>query len=263
MKRIAISLSLILALLFLMSAGAQFVNLAKANPISIPSVPTIQISYPLSSIGGYVNSTVEFEIRVNMFIGSPTLNSISYSLDSEAPVNLEDLKVTNFHDYGPDKIDFKTYKANIILKDLSEGNHTLVAYANGMSASRSFTVNSYYHITALNVLSPNSLIYSKIVPLTFTFNGEIENAHYYLYKGHESVSEKPLSGNMTLDNLSDGSYDLYFFVTTEYGQDSQILHFYVIGVPIIVGATVLLAFSIATAGLLVYHKKHKHNLVTV
>ena len=190
MKRIAISLSLILALLLLMSAGAQFVNLAKANPISIPSVPTIQISYPLTSTGGYVNSTVEFEISVNMFIESPTLNSISYSLDGEASVNLEDLKVTNFYDYGPDKIDFKTYKTNIILKDLSEGNHTLVAYANGMSASRSFTVNSYYHITALNVLSPNSQIYSKIVPLTFTFTGEIENAHYYLYKGRESVSEK-------------------------------------------------------------------------
>ena len=179
MERIAISLSLILALLLLMSVGAQFVNLAKANPISIPSVPAIQISYPLTSIGGYVNSTVEFVISVNMFIGSPTLNSISYSLYSEAPVNLESLKVTNFYDYGPDKIDFKTYKANIILKDLSEGNHTIVAYANDMSDSTNFTVNSYYHITALNVLSPNSLIYSKNVPLTFAFTGEIEKAHYY------------------------------------------------------------------------------------
>jgi hypothetical protein len=260
MKRIAISLSLILAFLFLVSAGAQFDNLGKANPISIPSVPTIQISYPLTSIGGYVNSTVEFEIYVNMFIESPTLNSISYSLDSEAPVNLEDLKVTSFYDYGPEKIDFKTYKTNIILKELSEGNHTLVAYASDMFASISFKVNSYYHITALNVLSPNSQIYSKIVPLTFTFNGEIENAHYYLYRGRESVIEKALSGNMTLENLSDGSYDLYIFVTTEFGQDSEIVHFYVIGIPIIVGATVLLAFSIAIVSL-VYFKKHKRNLV--
>jgi hypothetical protein len=125
-----------------------------------------------------------------------------------------------------------------------------------MSASTSFTVNSYYHVTALNVLSPNSQIYSSTVPLTFAFTGEIENAHYYLYKGHELVSEKSLSGNMTLENLSDGSYDLYIFVTTEYGQDSQIVHFYVIDVPIIVGATVLLIFSIMI-GLLVYHKKHR------
>ena len=100
MKKTAIALSLILALLLLMSVGAQFVNLAKANPISIPSVPAIQISYPLTSIGEYVNSTIEFVISVNMFIGSPTLNSISYRLDREAPVNLESLKVTSFYDYG-------------------------------------------------------------------------------------------------------------------------------------------------------------------
>jgi hypothetical protein len=262
MKKIAISLSLSLALLLLVSAGAQFVNLAKANPISIPQVPTIQISYPLTSTGGFVNKTVEFVIAVNMLIESSTLKSISYSLDGEAAVSLENLKVTNFYDYGPDKIDFKTYKANVILKDLSEGNHTLVAYANDMSDSTNFTVNSYYHITALNVLSPNSPIYSKIVPLMFTFTGKIQNAHYYLYNGHELVSERALSGNLTLDNLSDGSYDLYLFVTTEYGQDSKIAHFYIIGNPLIVGIIILSVFSIAI-GSLIYFKKHKHNLVVV
>lgn len=262
MKRIAISLSLCLALLLLVSAGAQFVNLAKANPISMPQVPTLQISYPLISTGGYVNSTVEFVISVNMYIESPTLNSISYSLDGKSPMNLEDLKVTNFYDYGPDKIDFKTYKANVILKDLSEGNHTIVAYANDMSDSTNFTVNSYYHVTALNVLSPNNQIYSKIVPLTFTFTGEIQNAHYYLYIGRELVSERALNGNLTLDNLSDGSYDLYLFVTTEYGQDSKLVHFFVIGNPLVVGIIILSIFSIAI-GLLIYFKKHKHNLVAV
>ena len=65
---------------------------------------------------------------------------------------------------------------------------------------------------------------------------------------------------MTFDNLSDGSYDLYLFVTTEYGQDSEIVHFTVISVPVIVGATVLLVFSIAI-GSLVYFKKHKKGLV--
>ena len=263
MKKATLVLILVFTLFSSLTLGVQLINLAKANPISIPSVsvPAIQISYPLNSIGGYVNSTVEFAIYVNMFIESPTINSISYSLDEELLVNLENLKVTNFYDYSPDKIDFKKYKANIILKDLSEGTHTLVAFASDMSASTSFTVNSYYHVTALNVLSPNSQIYSKTVPLTFAFNGEIENAHYYLYKGHESISEKALNGNMTLDNLSDGSYDLYLYVTTEYGQDSKAVHFYVIGIPIIVGATVLVVFSIASACLLVYHKKHKRNLV--
>lgn len=256
MKKTTVALTIFFTLCIALALGLQLIDIAKANPISIPSVPTIQISYPLTSISGYVNSTVEFEITVNMFIESPTLNSISYSLDGEASVNLENLKVTNFRNYGPDKIDFKTYKADIILKDLSEGTHTLVAYANDMSTSRNFTVNSNYHVTALEVLSPNGQIFSKKVPLTFTFTGEIENAHYYLYKGRETVSQKALNGNITLDNLSDGNYDLYLFVTTEYGQDSKIANFYVIGTPTIVIVTVLLAFSVAI-GSLFYLKKHK------
>ncbi len=176
-------------------------------------------------------------------------------------MHIEDLEVTSYNDYGPDKIDFKTYTANVVLEDLSEGNHTMVAYANDMSDSTSFVVNSHYRVTALNVLSPNSQIYSKNVPLTFTINGEIENAHYYLYKGHESVSEKSLSENITLDNLSDGSYDLLLFVTTDLGQDSKVVHFsvnsiYAENLPIIVGATVLFVFSTVVA-VLVYLKKRK------
>ena len=256
MKKTTLVLTFVFILFSSLSLGVQLISIAKANPISTISVPSIQISYPVTSTGGYVNSTVEFVIYVNLFIESPTINSISYSLDEEASVNREDLKVTNSHDYGPDKIDFKTYKTNIILKDLSEGDHTLVAYANDMSASTNFTVNSHYHVTALNVLSPNSLIYSKNVPLTFTFTGEIVNAHYYLYKGHELVSEKSVSGDMTLDNLSDGSYELYLFVTTEYGQDSKMIPFIVIGISTIVCATILLVFSIAI-GSLVYFRKFK------
>ena len=254
MNKTIVALTIVAMLFTSLALGVHLVSITTANPISVPQVPIIQISYPLTSTGGYVNSTVEFEIYINMFIESPPLNSVSYILDRESSVTLENLKVTNYYDYGPDKIDFKTYKANIILEHLAEGNHTLVAYANDMSASRSFTVNSYYHVTALNVLSPNSQIYFKTVPLAFTFTGEIENAHYYLYRGHEIVSEKFLSGNMTMDNLPDGSYDLYLFVTTQYGQDSKATHFYIIGLPIIFGATVLLAFFIAI-GFLVYFKK--------
>jgi hypothetical protein len=256
MKKTLLALTIIFAL-FLPAIGVQSINITKANPINIPTVPSIQISYPLTSTGGYVNSTVEFTVSVNMFINSPTLNSISYSLDGENPLVLEDLKVNTVYDYGPTKIDYKTYKTNVILEDLSEGNHTLTAYANDMSSSKSFTVNSYYHVTALNVISPNSIIYSNTVPLTFAFSGEIEKAHYFLYQGRTLVSEKALNGNMTLENLSDGIYDLYVFVTTEYGQDSKLVHFYLIGMPIIVGVTVLLVFSIA-AGSLIYYKRHKH-----
>jgi len=233
---------------------------AKANPINMPSVPAVQISFPLSSIGGYVNSTVEFEVYVNMLIESPTLNSISYSLDGKPSVSLEDLEVTSYVDYGPDKIDFKTYTAKISLRDLSEGNHTLAAYANDMSASRDFAVNSYYHVAALKVLSPTDQVYTAAVPVIFVFDGELNNAHYYLYKGYESVTEETLGGNTTLDNLPNGSYDLYLFVTTEFGQASEAIHFSVLNssqvenLPVIVAVLVLLVLTIVFS-LLVYFKK--------
>jgi hypothetical protein len=194
-----------------------------------------------------------------MPLDSPTINSISYSLDGESSVNLEDLKVTNFYDYSPEKIDFKTYRANVIFKDLSEGNHALVAHGGGLSASRNFTVNSYYHVTALYVLSPNNPICSTTVPLTFTFTGEIQNAHYYLYNGREIVSENSLKGNITLDNLSDGGYKLHVFVTTQYGQDSKTVSFYVAGASTIAVVTILLVLSIVIGSLLYFKKRKRKN----
>ena len=96
MKKAKVALTLAIAFYILLALGVQPINIAKANPISIPSVPAIQISYPLNSIGGYVNSSVEFEVSVNMLIESPTINSISYSLDGQPWVNLRDLQDHHF-----------------------------------------------------------------------------------------------------------------------------------------------------------------------
>ncbi|NLF88870.1 hypothetical protein GX563_08625 [Candidatus Bathyarchaeota archaeon] len=227
-----------------------------------PSIPAVQISYPVISTGGYVNSSVEFIVTVNTFIDSSAVNSISYSLDGGEQVNLTDLAVTTYDDYGPTKVDYKAYKATISLKDLSEGNHTLDASANGMSDSRSFVVNSNYHITALNVLSPSSPVYTfNEVPLKFTYTGDITNAHYYLYRGNELVTDSSLSGDTTLSNLPDGSYNLLVFVTTQYGQDSKMIDFLVISPSTIaiVSAIVILLISI---GVLVYFKKYRSKKLT-
>lgn len=253
-KTVALTLIIVFAIFSVLIVGSIY--LRPYVPIcSIPSVPAVEIGYPLVSTGGFVNSSADFTVTVNTFVDSPAVNSISYSLDGGQQVNLSDLRVTSYSDYGPSKLDFKEYKARISLEGLSEGNHTLAAYAIGMSTNRSFVVNSYYHITALKVLSPTSPTYtSNEVPLKFTYTGEITNAHYYLYKDGKLVSEKSLSGDITLDNLSDGSYQLLLFVTTQYGQDSKMMYFFIIGVPTIVIATVLLIMLLSVA-LLVYFKK--------
>jgi hypothetical protein len=193
-----------------------------------------------------------------MPLDSPAVSSISYSLDGSEPVVLSDLTATTYDDYGPTKVDYKAYKATISLKDLSEGNHTLTASADGMSAFRSFVVNSYYHVTALNVLSPANPIYiSNEVPLQFTYTGDIKNAHYYLYRGKELVTDSSLSGDTTLSNLPDGSYNLLVFVTTQYGQDSKMVEFLVIS-PSTVAFVSAIAVLLLSIGAIVYFKKIKN-----
>lgn len=253
------SVSLILIFVFIISSVLVVKSIMTpfVHICSTPAVPAVEIGYPLVSTGGYVNSSVDFIVTVNTFVDSPAIKSLSYSLDGGQQVILNDLSVTIYSDYGPSKLNYTAYKATISFEGLSEGNHTVTASAIDMSATRSFVVNSNYHITALNVLSPTSPTYtSNEVPLKFTYTGEITNAHYYLYKDGKLVIEKSLSGDITLDNLSDGSYQLLLFVTTQYGQDSKAMNFLVIGVPTIVAATALLILTLFI-GLLVFTKKFK------
>lgn len=220
MKRKALAITLFLALLVSVVFGIEPVKIARANPIGNIPVPHIGISCPPpQSIKKYVNSTVELEIYVNMFIDSPELKRISYTLDGGPVVDIDDFTVKNTKNYfGIDKFDYKSYNANTTLKDLSEGNHTIVAYAGDMSASRTFAVNSHHVVTEIDIISPTNQTYSNPVPLVFTVNGEIEEAHYYMYRGYDAVFEGSFSGNTTLENLSLGVYVIHLYVTTEKGQ---------------------------------------------
>ena len=203
--------------------GAQDVGVANANPIREYDVPGIWIGFP-SSIGGYVNSTVEFEVYVYMPIDSATIGSISYSVDGQSNVTVVDLNVKIIDGYvlsSKEITIFKQYAGHIRLENLSEGAHTLVAYASGMSDSQSFIVNSHYVIAELTMLSPVTQVYWEPIPLIFNINGEISEAHYYIYQDKELISENTLNGNTTIDSLPEGNYELLLFVTTQHGQTSE------------------------------------------
>jgi hypothetical protein len=264
MTNTAVAGTILFMLFISVVVGPQLINMAKANPISVPTVPSILVGISSPTFGdGFVNSSVQFRVYVYLQVDSPDLSSISYGLDGAELVDLEKLNVADSKDFGISangsaKIAFKTYTADISLEGLSEGKHALVAYGNGMSDMTDFTVNSYYHKTALHVFSPGNQVYSDSVPLTFAYTGNITSAHYYIYSGRQLVSDSVLNGNTTIDGLADGSYDLYVFVSTQFGQDSQQIHFTVgnfseylfIGVSV----TALVALSI---GSLVYFKKFR------
>jgi len=268
-KKKVIALATLFALLLSMVAGIEIVKIAMADPFYNVPVPHIGISNPPpQSIRIYMNSTVELEIYVNLFIDSPQLERISYSLDGGTMVDIEDFTVKSVTDFGPDKIDYKSYGANTTLIDLSEGTHTIVVYAGDLSTSRTFTVNSHYAVTVISVLSPTNQTYSGPVPLVFTVNGEIEEAHYYLYRGnYDAVFEGSFDGNTTLD-LSIGKYVMHLYVTTEKGQATTSTYFsvwssstsesnYLVNPPLLAVSIMAIIVLGVGVGLLVYFKKMK------
>jgi hypothetical protein len=279
MKKNMLTVIVALALLFMTIVGTQNIEVANANPVSVYSVPDILISFPTASIGGYVNSTVEYQIYVNMFVDSPALDSIFYSLDGQPPVELKNLKTAIHNDLvyaglNIEKMEFKRYTANLIFENLSEGTHILEAYASNMSDTQSFTVNSHFIVAELKTLSPTSQTYfNPTIPLTFNINGETNDAHYYLYKlepasesQYESrilVSDQALKENTTLGYLSEGNYELLLFATTEQGQASEKTPFsvsnnlYLKNLHTIVGSTVLIGLIISIGSIAVIKKRKK------
>jgi hypothetical protein len=226
MKRDA--LALIMVLVFSALAGTSFVGLTTANPFDLPvdtGIRIISTNYSSYQVKPYENSTVTLNIQVILVYGhydqlwaeNVNLESISYSLDGQPLVDVNNIEMKNHTNYGRDKQHFLEYTATVRLEDLSEGPHTVTAYANGMSSSHDFTVNSHYVVTEINVLSPTNQTYSNTVPLVFTVNGEIEEAHYYMYRGYDAVFEGSFSGNTTLENPP-GVYVMHLYVTTEKGQ---------------------------------------------
>jgi hypothetical protein len=161
--------------------------------------------------------------------------------------------------------DFTAYNVESKLENLSEGNHTVTAYANDMSTSVSFTVNSHYQVTVVKILSPMNQVFNP-VRLIFTVNGEVKEAYYYMYRGlkppYEAVYAKSFTGNITLDNLLDDSYVMYLYVTTEKGEAVTSAYFtvsnsnFLENPPVEVGIASLMVLVIIL-GALVYFKKRK------
>jgi len=235
----------------------------KAQPTIDATLPTINIiSHPYPP-NRFENSTVKLEIHVRMLEGSPRPGNFSFSLDGNPLVNLENITTTRISYWAPNV--FTLFIAKINLENLSEGNHTINAYADDLSTSRSFEVNSHYHPTVVKILSPTNQPYSNMVPLVFTVNMPIKGAYYYMYRDFDAVFENHFNGNITMDNLSDGNYVLHLYVTTENGNEPASTYFSVsnnISLTNNITAEILpygigIGTLLVVVGLLVYLKKRK------
>jgi hypothetical protein len=169
----------------------------------------------------YQNSTVNLTISVTYVkegsFTPPKVTSISYSLDAQPLVYLRNLTVTNYY-YSQYDQDLTIYRATTTLENLSEGNHTIQAYANDMSTSNNFSVDSHYVVPAIKILSPTNQTYTSDVPLVFTVNTNFTHASYVTWpKTMDTHLKGQLTGNSTLENLSSGNYVIDVYTTTSKG----------------------------------------------
>jgi len=163
MKKTALAKILISALLCSAAVVAHLVESGKANPYDLPVDTSISVysqSYvPYQDVQcESCNVTLTIQVILVYDQDDPRwpdkihLDGICYILDGHPLVYVHDFTVEDYVDYGRDKQDFLMYTALVRLEDLSEGNHTVTAYANDtrnayayinhISSSYNFTVNS-------------------------------------------------------------------------------------------------------------------------
>jgi hypothetical protein len=193
-KRI-LALTIVLTLMISFLPSIFLTELASANPLNFP-IPSMKIVSP-----------------------PPKLQRIYYSLDGGPSVYFDFTTLRN-SSWWPDKIGY-VVGAKVDLEKLSEGSHNVNAYSvdsDGKviaSSSRTFTVDSQYQVTVVEILSPKNITYStREIPLIFTVNGEFKNASYHFLPPSPvrgNITGFPITGNTTLTGLTDGFYRILFW----------------------------------------------------
>ena len=278
MKKTVITLTLIAALLFSAVAGAQFVNLGKANPFydggwaSPPEGTEPPIILVFSPENNTVFASNNLSISFNVSVSKDTykLTDIYYDVDwKEGNTSVYHLDTTS---YSYNWITQVPYIKNFV--GIPEGSHSIniIAAAQGQyvveertgyhfeiscSSSIYFTIdNTAPKVTVSSI--ENKTYTASNLPLTLTVNEPVSKISYVL----DRLANATVLGNTTLTGLANGVHDLTIYAWDEAGNvgTSETVSF-AVDVPFptvpVAFASGVSAIAIA-AGLLIYFKKRKH-----
>ena len=164
MKRAALAITVVFSLFVSLMVGVQ--PLVEANPG--PSVLTLSVVYPYPSWEScYSNASVPLKIEVLVTpnsSGGAYAPQVFYSLDNGDNVTLTNVKEGEHREQVLWYQAYVSFTASSTLCDLTEGNHTISAYAISdgkvMSAERTFTVDSSYKSPELTLISPKKITYA-------------------------------------------------------------------------------------------------------
>jgi hypothetical protein len=220
MKKTAIALSLILALLFSVATGAQFVNLAKANPYSITGEvppdsetfpPAISISTPKNNTA-YATNRLPLVFNVtapqSKTASSTTVQIVTYQADWMD-------KTVDVFMGGQEQVSLSLQFSNI-----PEGTHRIIIQALGGGlyvdveglSYKEFRISSSSELRfSIDTIPPTITIKETLnttseqgYPLDFMVNETISTVSYVL----DNSQNITIGGNTTLHDLPVGEHNL-------------------------------------------------------
>jgi N-acetylneuraminic acid mutarotase len=178
---------------------------------------------------------------------------------SSIPVVFTATKSIDWSGYSLDSLANVTAGENATLSELSEGNHSVVVYANDTFGNMGSSSTVYFSVDTVSpiilVLSPENKAYStNEVQLNFTTDEPVSWLAYTL-DGKDNVTT---SKNITLAGLTNGAHNLTVYATDMVGNMgvSSTVHFSIEPFPIItvVGVTTS-AIIVVLASYLVFKRK--------
>ena len=289
MKRTALTLIIILALLLLAVAGTRCVDLGRANPYrelgSVPpddytKPPAITIFAPQNN-SAYAMNTILFSINVSLPESSTASSTLIYYVIYEADwqqgqVLLYNSSQVNYNDRIESSFNLPKnlyFQYTQDLTGIPDGNHRLIVtvVAGGIyrtvvwgffrfmingSSSVFFTIGGPPSISVLSI--ENKTYTTTDIPLNFTVNA-LASQNTYSLDGQENVT---IAGNTTLTGLANGDHNLTIYAKDEAGNIgvSETIHFSV-NVPFPTALVTTASGALVTVigiGLAVHFKRRRH-----
>jgi len=216
-----------------MLIGIQAIEVVDANPFP-QSTMGIDSPQPITSLV-YQNTTVPLTISLILLVDSsgaysPKITQVTYSLDGHQNISIPDIPKTGkeFTETGilGSQTHFVSLLVGATLSNLSEGQHTLKAYAfdaagTVMTDSVTFAVLTSYRIPEVTIISPQDQIYrTSEVPLTCAVKGDYEQLSYAIdYRSNVTIGRNT---TMSISELPNGCHTITVYATTpgRYGASS-------------------------------------------
>ncbi len=220
MNNLGKSLTLVFVIL-----AISHLSLAEAQPSTVDiGVSISSPKYIPYQNEQYESTTAELNIKVTLVYGENNrswintvhLDSVCYSLDGQPLVYINKLEVEDYTDYGINQQDFFVYTALIKLENLSEGSHTVTAYANDthneyayintLSTAYSFFVSQGHRIPLIEIISPSNemILPSSDWQIVFIVSRPVDWMVYSL----DGKDNSTIEGNFTLSGLSNSTHSL-------------------------------------------------------